>query len=88
MHKKSFKILHRSSLESLLSTKISKNWAKRAQDFKLNTFQSSERGEFMQRIQQKLHKIQMELIQMESRFSSMKATLSPPKQNFKKTRKP
>lgn len=46
MHKKSFKILHRSSLESLLNTKIGKNWAKRAQDFKLNTFQSSQRGAY------------------------------------------
>ena len=88
MHIKSLKILHRSSLESLLNTKIGKNWAKRDQDFKLNTFQSSQRGEFMQRIQQKLHKIQTELIKMESHFSSMKATLSPPKQNFKKARKP
>ena len=47
MHTKSLKILPRSSLESLLNTKTGKNWAKRDQDFKVNTFQSSQRGTFM-----------------------------------------
>lgn len=64
MKKKSFKVLHRSFLESLLNTKIDKHWAKRDQGFKLNTFQSSQRGEFWmftQGIQQKLQKIHVEL---------------------------